>query len=56
MSVYKIQGTTKEKFVANVVHVKMQHHHLYTTHHVVKATNAVGTYQAKHNIVDNDMI
>jgi hypothetical protein len=54
--VYKVQGTTKEEFVANVVQAEMQRCHLYTVNHVTRATNAVTFYQAKHDIVDNDMI
>jgi hypothetical protein len=34
----------------------MQRCHLYTTHHVTRATNAVASYRAKHEIVDNDMV
>jgi hypothetical protein len=34
----------------------MQHHHLYIVHHVKRAANVVTTYQAKHEIVDNDMV
>jgi hypothetical protein len=56
LDVYKVQGTTKEEFVANAIHVEIQHHHLYTTHHVARATNATNTYQTKHDIVIYDMI
>jgi len=56
LGVYKVQGTTKEKFVANVVQVEMQHHHLYIVHHVAKVTNAIIVYGAKHEIIDNDMV
>jgi hypothetical protein len=48
LSVYKVQGITKEEFVANAIHVEMQCRHLYIS-------NAAVAYQAKHNIVDNDM-
>jgi hypothetical protein len=34
----------------------MQHHHLYIVCHATKATNAIVAYQAKHDIVDNDMV
>jgi hypothetical protein len=34
----------------------MQHCHLYTAHHATRATNAATSYQAKHEIVDNDMV
>ncbi len=55
MGVYKVQGTTKEGFIANVIQVEMQCYHLYTSHHVVKASKAI-TYRMKHEIVDNDMV
>jgi ribosomal protein L15E len=44
LGVYWVQETTKEKFVANVVQVEMQHCHLYTTLHVTRAANAITTY------------
>jgi hypothetical protein len=47
---------TKEKFVANAVQVEMQFRHLHIIHHIAKATNVVVVYQAKHRIVDNDMV
>jgi hypothetical protein len=56
LGVYKVQGTTKEEFVANAVQVEMQHHHLYITHHVTKVANIVATYRTKHGIVNNDMV
>ncbi len=40
LGVYKVEETTKEKFVANAVQVEMQHCHFYILRHVVKATNA----------------
>ncbi len=59
MGVYKVQETTKEKFVANAVHVEMQRHHLYIVVHASKAANAAYAtyaYRAKHGIVNNDMV
>ncbi len=56
MGVYKVQGTTKEEFVTNVVQVEMQCHHLYISCHVAKATNATTAYRIKHEIVNNDMV
>ncbi len=47
---------TMEKFVANAVQVEMQLRHLYTIRHIAKATNVVVVYQAKHMIVNNDMV
>ncbi len=55
MDVYRVQDQTKAQFVANAVQVKMQRRHFYTARHAVKATNAVTTYRAKHEIVDIDM-
>ncbi len=56
MGVYKVQGKTKEEFVANAIHVEMQCYCLYITCHVVKVTNVTITYQVKHNIVNSDMV
>ncbi len=56
LSVYRVEETTKGEFVANVVQVQKQHFHFYTTHHVVRATNATTIYQTKHEIIDIDMV
>ncbi len=56
MAVYKVQGTTKEEFVANEVQDEMQCCHLYIIRHVVKVANVTVAYQAKHRIMDNDMV
>jgi hypothetical protein len=56
LGVYKVQGKTKEKFVANAIHVEMQCHHLYIVCHAVRVTSATTIYQVKHNIVDSDMV
>jgi len=40
LGVYRDEETTKEKFVANVVQVEMQHHHLYINCHATRAANA----------------
>jgi hypothetical protein len=40
----RVQGTTKEEFAVNSVHVEMQHHHLYIVHHATKAANAIVVY------------
>jgi hypothetical protein len=48
--------TTKEKFVANAVHVEMQCRHFYTIHHATTATNAIVDYRAKNEIIDTDMV
>ncbi len=44
LDVYKVQETTKENFVTNVVQVEMQRWHLYTTRHVTRVANATTTY------------
>ena len=41
--------------MAAAVQVEMQHRHLYTARHAVKAANATAAYQAKHGIVNTDM-
>jgi hypothetical protein len=44
LGVYRVQGTIKEEFVANVVQVKMQRCHFYIFHHATKVINAVVAY------------
>jgi hypothetical protein len=44
LGVYKVQGITKEKFVANAVEIEMQHCHLYITRHATKAAIIEVTY------------
>jgi len=56
LDVYRVQGTTKEEFVANAVQVEMQHRHLYIIHHVARVANIAATYQTKHGIINNDMV
>jgi hypothetical protein len=56
MGVYRVQGIIKEEFVANVIQVEMQCHHLYATHYATRAANATVAYQGKHMIIDNDMV
>jgi hypothetical protein len=55
LGVCRVQDQIKAQFVANAVQVEMQRRHLYTTHHVAKATNVAVTYRAKHEIIDTDM-
>jgi hypothetical protein len=55
MGVYRVQGQTQEEFVATTVQVEMQRRHFYIARHGIKATNAIATYRAKHEIVDTDM-
>jgi hypothetical protein len=57
LGVYKVQGITKKKFVANVVQVEMQHRHLYIVCHATRAANViVDAYRAKHGIIYKDMV
>ncbi len=56
LDVYRVQDKTKEKFVANVVQVEMQCRHFYIARHATKAVNAATKCQAKHKIVDIDMV
>jgi len=56
LGVYKVYGTTKEKFVVNAIQAKMQHYHLHTTRHAIRATIVAISYEAKHEIINNDMV
>jgi hypothetical protein len=56
LDVYRVEETTKEKFVANAVQVEMQCRHFYTLRHASKAANAIVAYRAKHGIVDTNMV
>jgi hypothetical protein len=56
LGVYRVHGTTKEEFVANVIQVEMQHYHLYIARHAIRVTNVTIAYRVKHKIVDNDMV
>jgi hypothetical protein len=56
LDVYRVEDTTKEKFVANVVQAEMQRHHFYTIRHATKATNLITAYRTKHRIINTDMV
>jgi hypothetical protein len=56
LGVYRVHDITKEEFVANVIHVKMQRYHMYITRHAIRAINAIAFYQTKQEIIDNDMV
>jgi hypothetical protein len=56
LGVYRVHGTSKEKFVANVIQVEMQRYHLYIIRHAAKVVNVTTAYSAKHGIVNNDMV
>jgi len=44
LGVYEVQEIIKENFVANVVHVEMERHHLYIACHVIRVANVVVAY------------
>jgi len=56
LGVYKVEETTNEKFVANVIQVEMQRHHFYTFCHAIKAISAIVAYRTKHRVVNIDMV
>jgi hypothetical protein len=56
LAVYRVEEITKEKFVTNVVQVEMQRRHFYIFRHGIKVINATATYQAKHGILDTNMV
>jgi hypothetical protein len=44
LGVYKVEETTKEEFVTNVVQVEMQGRHFYITCHATKVVSATIVY------------
>jgi hypothetical protein len=56
MGVYKVEETTKGKFVTNAVQVEMQRCHFYTLCHTTKAANVTIAFRAKHGIINIDMV
>jgi len=54
--VYRVEETTKEKFVTNVVQVEMQRCHFYIVRHATKVANVTTIYRTKHGIIDTDMV
>ncbi len=53
---YRVEETTKEKFVTNVVQVEMQRCHFYIVCHAAKVANVATTYRTKHGIIDTNMV
>ncbi len=53
---YRVEETTKEKFVTNVVQVEMQRCHFYIVRHATKVANVTTIYRTKHGIIDTDMV
>jgi len=56
VGVYKVQNIIKEEFVTNVLQVEMQCRHLYIVCHATRVTIVAAAYQAKHEILHNDMV
>ncbi len=56
LGVYKVEETTKEKFVANAIQIEMQRCHFYTLRHAANAANATAAYRVTHGFVDTDMV
>jgi hypothetical protein len=54
--VYRVEETTKEEFVANIVQVEMQRRHFYITRHATRVANAVTAYRTKHGIINTNMV
>ncbi len=54
--VYKVEETTKEEFVANVIQVEMQCRHFYIARHAARVTNVAVAYRVKHGIINTDMV
>ncbi len=44
LGVYRVEETTKEEFVANVIQVEMQCRHFYIARHVTRVANAAAAY------------
>jgi len=44
LGVYRVEETTKEKFVTNAVQVEMQRRHFYTARHAAKVANVADAY------------
>jgi hypothetical protein len=46
----RLQGTTKEVFVANAIRFLLEHYLLFTHHHVAKVTIATTNYRTNMGI------
>jgi hypothetical protein len=46
----RLQGTTHEAFVANAIRLVLEHHQLFTHHHVTKALKAATKYRTNMGI------
>jgi hypothetical protein len=46
----RLQGTTKEAFVANAIRLAFEHHQLFTHHHAAKVAEVVAKYRTNMGI------
>jgi hypothetical protein len=49
-SCVRLQGTTKEAFVANAIRFALEHRQLFTHHHATKAIEAIAKYRTNMGI------
>jgi hypothetical protein len=49
----RLQGTTKEAFVANAIQLALEHHQLFTHHHATKAIEVATKYHTNMDITSN---
>jgi hypothetical protein len=52
-SYVRLQGTTKEAFVANVIQLALEHHQLFTHHHATKVVKVAAKYRTNMGIPSN---
>jgi hypothetical protein len=48
---FRLQGTSKEDFVAAIVHLQMEHHHVHTHQLIANAERVGTTYCQTHGII-----
>jgi hypothetical protein len=49
-SCVRLQGTTKEAFVANAIRLALEHCQLFTHHHATKAIEVIAKYRTNMGI------
>ncbi len=47
----RLRGTSKEDFVAVVVHLQMEHHHVYTHQLIANVERVATAYRQTHGII-----
>jgi len=52
-SCVRLQGTTKEAFVANAIRLALEHHQQFTHHHATKVVDVVTKYHISMGIPSN---